>query len=369
VLRFAVIPIAAGLAVVSAQSFAGVAGMGVPFASQDPAATYAAARQRLASAPLDADSYYALAVAAQQAGEIARARQLMDQALAIAPRMRAARLWLMRQAALAGDVPEVITQARVVARLSPRTIPEVSEVLAQLAATPEHRALIAARFANEPMIIATARQAPAHGLSAEAVMELLAPTDLARMPKGVETAQAVVARALLAEQRPAEARSAWLRIGGHSDAGAVFDGSFAGLAGAPPFGWSLHSGANVETAIEPGAGPAGAGALRAETFSSLALDVAEQSLALPPGSYRLRFSAASDDAAQVPQSFVWTVDCAPRRRLVEIALAPAPEWSQQTGSFVVPAGCPLQVLRLAKLRTADQGTRTVAVSRVSIDPA
>jgi hypothetical protein len=369
VLRFAIIPIAAGLAVVSAQSFAGVSGIGPGPGSKDPSATYGAARQRLASAPLDADSYYALAVAAEQAGDDERARQLMDQTLEVAPRMRAARLWLMRQAALAGDAPEVIAQARIVARLSPRAVPEVSEVLAQLAATPQHRALIAERFANEPMIIATAGQAAAQGLSAEAVMELLARTDLDRMPKGVESAQAMVAQALLAEQRPADARRAWLRIGGHSDAGLVFDGSFAGLAGAPPFGWRLHSGASVETAIEPGAGPDEAGALRAETFSSLAVDVAEQSLALPAGRYRLRFAAASDDAAPVRQSFVWTVDCAPRRRLAEIPLAAAPEWSQQTGSFVVPAGCPLQVLRLGKLRTADQGARTVAISRVAIDPA
>jgi len=369
VLRFAMIPIAAGLVVVSAQSFAGAAGMGSALASADPAAVYAAARQRLVAEPLNADSYYALAISAEEAGDGARARELMDQALASAPRMRAARLWLLQRAAVAGDVPEVIAQAQVLARLSPRTVPEVSEVLAQLTFSPQARTLIASRLANQPMIIAVARRAAAQGLSADAVHELLEPTDLARMPDGVESVQAAVAQALIVRQRPAEARRVWLRIGGHSDADAVFDGTFAGLTGAPPFGWRLHSGPNVETLIEAGAGPDEAGALKAQTFSSLALDMAEQSLALAPGSYRLRFAAASEDADLVQQSFVWTVECAPRKRLMEVAITPAAEWSQQTGSFEVPEGCPLQILRLSKLRTADQGTRTLSVSGVSIDPA
>jgi tetratricopeptide (TPR) repeat protein len=369
VLRFAIIPIAAGLLAVSAQSFAGAAGIGSPLASADPAAIYAAARQRLASEPLDADSYYALAVAAEEAGDNTRARQLMDRALAIAPRKRAARLWLLQRAAVAGDMPEVIVQAGALARLSPRTVPDVSEILAQLAVNPQHRALIAERFANQPMIIATAGLAASQGLPAEAILELLGPTDLERLPKGVEAAQRPIAQALLAQRRPADARRVWLRLGGHSDADAVFDGSFTGRVGAPPFGWTLQSGANVETALLAGAGPAGAGALSAQTFSSLALNIAEQSLALTPGTYQLRFAAAYDDATDAQQPFVWTVDCVPQKRLIEVPIRPAADWSEQAGTFVVPDGCALQVLRLAKLRTPDQGTRTVTVSRVSIDPA
>ena len=83
----------------------------------------------------------------------------------------------------------------------------------------------------------------------------------------------------------------------------------------------------------------------------------QQSLALAPGRHAMHASADNQTDAQRP--FAWRISCREGTELLVLPLATSPGWHPVEADFVVPTGCPGQVLRLELL------ARSIAERQVS----
>ena len=355
------LPLAIGLAGTLIHSFAAVAGVNVP-RSAETTGLAEMARTQLSARPLDARSYYALGLAAEQEGASTRAKELIARAVELNPRLAGAHLWLMSHDLRAAQIPSVLGHIDALLRLERGASPEITAVLVEIARDRQGRALVAARFANQPLILAIARRASTAGFSDRELLELLASSDLARIPDGLSTAQSLLVSRLLENRQFAEARRTWYSLAGRTPTTAVFDGDFTGMEGTKPFGWTVHNHSDVETVLQPSGGPGGRGALHVTAFGSFPVVAAEQALTLEPGPYQLRFVASGSGA----DAFAWTVKCSPGPVIAEAEVTTSSTSSDQTKTFLVPEDCPLQTLSFGKLRTLDQRSREVTTTHVSI---
>lgn len=369
-LRFVAVPLVFGLALSSAYSSVAALGVWPASGALAPDKAADAARIVLAKAPLDAPSFYTLGIAADRAKQTARARALVARSMHYDPRFRPTRLWLLVDSVRGGRTGDAIEQALALTALSPRAAPAVSAMLAQLALDPNARKEIGSRLRNRPLILQVARATAQLDVSSDALLDLLRPSDLATIRDGIETAQSLVAQQMLSEGRPREARAAWYSLSGLSPRSEVFDGSFRGLAGAPPFGWTFHNNTDVQVGRVHARGPERPSELQVTAYGSLPVLAAEQTLALRRGKYQLDYMISSPIPEGTAGSFTWTVSCKQGTVLIEADVAPARSRGvAQAGVFVVPEQCPVQVLKLSKLRTGDGAKRELRVSQVAIAPA
>lgn len=366
-LRLLIIPFGVGLLGLSLYNYAAASGL-PPAPAPSLAAAAASAKELLGSKPLSADAFYSLGVAAERAGRQDHAHGLISRASQLDPRRATFMLWLFANASSAGRISDALVQAERIARLNPEASAAVSGFLGLLAKDPAARRDIATRFANTPMILEVVTSAAQQGLGAAALGELLQGTDVAALPDGVVQAQSALTAPLLKEGRAAEAREVWLRVAGIRGDSAVYDGSFAGSPASAPFGWTLQNTADLQTEIVEGS-PSSVGALKVTSFGSLTATAAEQTLAISPGRYRLSFRARTLGQTGGESAFSWTLRCGAAAPFLEAVLnARAGEWLAQQVEFTLPSECPMQILRLGKLGTPDQQSRTLLVSHVAVDP-
>lgn len=368
-LRIASLALVAGLALLSIRSFADVTGLW-PLPSAGPSGDILeAAHAQLRTKPIDGRAFYALGRAAEDAGNGERAELLYRRSVALDPRLPAPRLSLMTRAASEKGTVEAVRHARVLATLSPQAAAPISMVLADLARDRDARRVIGREAKDTPLILAVASRASANGLAPSALRELLAPTDLGSLPNGVTSAQSLIVAPFVRDRRFAEARQAWYALAGLRPESAVFDGAFSGLAGSPPFGWTLRNGTDVEAAVESEPGSSHPNALRVTAFGSLQVVAAEQTVVLRAGQHRLEFEASVDAAAGQAPAFAWRVTCGNGPLIAEVPIALSRTgWQKIQATFDVPGGCPSQVLRLTKLRTPDARARTLEITNVVIHP-
>lgn len=362
-LRFVVLPLAIGVLAASLHSYASTIGFISPGAPRSDGSVAAAAQRQLVVRPLEGASLYALALSAEHSGDQDNTARLVEQAIRINPRLRTARTWDLAHAVRTGNADRAINQALVLARLSPAAARPVGVILAQLAQDPASRRTLAKRLANDPLILAVLSEAAQSGAPPAALFELIAPTDLSQLPDGVARAQAAIVGPMVRAAKFGEARRTWLAIAGLPDQTLVFDGEFKGQVGSPPFGWTLHTSANLETAIAP-ADSVGGG-LKTTAYGSLAVTAAEQSLTLSPGPYTLAFTGRAEDDVE-GSGFAWTLSCNSGGTIAVIPVQVSANRTGQRARIVVPASCPMQVLRLVKLRTPDTAARTLELECVLI---
>ncbi|TCJ39562.1 hypothetical protein E0504_10700 [Parafrankia sp. BMG5.11] len=350
------------------RSFADVTGIWPLRSATNLSIIAEAAQVELKNKPLNAPSFFALGVAAQESGEPARARAMMVRSLALDPRLRAPRLWLLSDAVRTRRVKDAARHARILAELSPDVVPAVSTILVDLMQDQLARKQLGEHLKNQPLVLAAAAQAAKAGLSGEDILELLAPSDLARLPNGIATAQSLVAKSFVRAEQFVQARRAWYLLGGQSPTRAVFDGDFQGLAGAPPFGWTFRNDANVESTLQKG--DSGLGALKVTSFGSLPVVAAEQTLVLSPGNHVLTFEASAHGEGKRADVFAWRITCSSGQLLIELpAKGTGSAWAVAQSSFAVPSSsCDTQVLRLMKLRTPNDQERSLMVKRIEVSP-
>lgn len=369
-LRAILLSLGAGFLALSAAGFASVTGVWPINGSFQVDNISSAAASQLKRTPLDSHSYFALGIAAEQAGKVRKAQDLIEVALQLDPRMRSARLWLLEQHVRTGQTERAILQAELLAKLTPRLRPALSVFMAELSRDPAARRLVAARLKDQPMILEVARSAAQSELGMEAVTELLGPSNLELLPNGISTAQSLVVEPLLKEGRFVEARKAWYSLGGYAPRGEVFDGDFEGLTGGPPFGWRLSNNTNVETVIVDQSEPKGKSALKVSAFGRLLVTAAEQTLTLRRGRHELRFASISPGSEVDDGDFAWTVSCRSGPVIAEaLVQGHVSGWVVTRHAFAVPPNCLTQELKLTKRGTLRSDARTVRVTNVSVIPS
>lgn len=318
----------------------------------DPQTAIANARWALEDRPIDGRAYRLMAQAKQAQGETGLASDLYRIAVERWPRDRIAQAMLTEQALAAGDWNTAFEHLDALLRVAPRSRPELlAAVLPHLGLPPLREALLA-RLALDP---------PWRGALPAALLAETTPPDagetlLAELAAVLPPAEAEVrARSTLLQRmgRADAARAAWLdtlaedaralalQPGNH-----VFDGGFelASLGGGHD--WQANVPPGVSATASGQDPQTGAQALSLG-FSGRAVQFAHlrQTLALPPGNYRL--AAWSDDHVDSTRPFAWQLSCAGGGgRLVEMPLPAGDGWQRAAVDFQVPQECTVQQLLL-----------------------
>lgn len=316
-----------------------------------------AALRALRRAPIRPEPVALLAVARQALGEEEQTARLMGIAGAAGWREAITNLWLLNHALASGK--PVMAAQRGDALLRQRLFrDEVLAAFGALAADPAGQGALVDRLAANPSW-RRALLVESEALEPEVQRALLRAMRGRGMAVREEEAAALVRR-LLAGGGAAEAREAWSDLTGAgrrvADAGferLALRGDEAPLA---PFEWRVLPLIGTRVFTEPPGGKAGAALHVAAEAGSVGV-VAEQTLVLAPGVYRLSADVRSPGTAFV-------LGCAGGR---ELALQGADAPGRVQLGFSITPGCPMQVLGI-RLTGGRQDDVRATIDNVEVVP-
>jgi hypothetical protein len=301
------------------------------------------AYEALAGAPLAETPMLLAAVDALAAGDTRRGEALLVEARRREPRSRPVRLLLLDRYLRANRVSEAGEEIAVLVRLLPEAGELLVPQLAKMAADPKtgpQLMRVLDRNANlqQDVLARLAGSAPP-----QVVLE--AASQVKSAGEAAPQWQSVLLSRIVAGNDIVQAYGLWKQFTGAGGGDAeknVYDASFRGLRGAPPFNWQLASGA--EGVAERAAG----GGLQVQYFGRNPVELASQILLLRPGSYKLQIDAegsASGEGARL----IWSVACAGASgHLIDLPLVKVISAPRRfAGAFTIPAGCSAQWLRLS----------------------
>ena len=184
---------------------------------------------------------------------------------------------------------------------------------------------------------------------------------------------ACVSTKLITENRSADARAFWLATLRPlpPKIGHVFNGDFSIRSGDGPFNWALAEGGEFRDGFRVGivdrAAPDGKAHALLARFNGRRVNsaLATQSLALPPGNYRLRYVTKQSGFVGI-ESARWTLRCSPTDTVIEQRPEPSQTlmdgWSTSSGLFTISDICRGQSIRLELSSRLQQLTGTNATA-------
>lgn len=287
-----------------------------------PSPTQSALLDRAARTdPLYPQPYLAAAARAAATGDHVRAVRLGEAARARDPRSLPTHLLLLEEYARVGDIRAVVAEMAPFATLAGGTAPALGQALDAVAQTPRGAEVIAAALRTNPSwrgaFLAQARGAG----------ERLAFRTLARPPAGASSYDQAQDRSSFLQRLVSagdyeRAYLAWVNFlppGAAAQVSAIYDGSFRGLPGVAPFGWTL-AGSEAATA-EPRTDSSlpGRTALDVNFFGNDAATVATQTLFVQPGPYLFTMIGAADAGGAFPGRLSWRLQCLPSGQVIPLA--------------------------------------------------
>jgi hypothetical protein len=310
----------------------------------DPAAERAALAA-FRSSPLSEAPLLIQAREAMNDSRDAQADRLIAEAIRRNPRSRYALLLRLDQDVRLGRVAEAAETMAMLSRTSGNVGPLVTAQLAALAADPRTRPAAKRAMASDPQLLANVLEMLARrGADAAAVLDVAG--DVRPVRPGAEPPQwqRLLIDGMVERGQVAQARRLWVELMGADPAAAghpVYDRDFAGLGGPPPFNWLLETGSN-------GYAERSNGALEVQFDGRDDARLASQLLLLPPGTYRLSFTAQGEATGE-GGLLSWTVACHPGASAIVVSEITGVGFDAKRieGSFTVPpTRCPGQWLRL-----------------------
>ena len=301
----------------------------------------AAVRAAAASAPLDPRPYLILGQQASAAGQAARAVGLLEAGQRLDPRQRLIHAFLLQDYLKSRDYGGVGAQIAVLSRLVGPASEVTANALVLMSTEPEMLPAVRQTLARDPRleglvlaILARKDTDPAR------IFDLASPGARAAAGAPGGWGSALVSR-LVEQGRYGQARAIWRNIYalGPSADGTVFNPAFRQVAASAPFNWTL-------AASSLGAADPVTGGLNVDYYGRETGDLANQTILLKPGRYRLAFTATGGKA-QSESKLLWRVACTGRSDALVNAPVPGGAGAQRKAvEFTVPAGCPAQILRL-----------------------
>ncbi|HZG47201.1 MAG TPA: hypothetical protein VEZ41_13200 [Allosphingosinicella sp.] len=312
------------------------------------AATLELAREAAAAEPLHFLPYFIAARAAQQSGDDVRAVQLMEEARRRNTTWVPIRLYLVAYYGSVGRVPDMIREMDFTLQVNEAARFALLPEMVKLLGRSDGRAYVAQLLASDPPwkrdFFAIARD---RKIAPAAALELL--QRAARRGGDTSAEEQLYVSALVSAGQADVARERWVATLPEAERAAnrfIFNGDFARPPAASEFGWKTHS-LDVGRAdiVEVDAGKR---RLRVQYHGGRTAVLAEQQLALRPGSYGLRVTGRSTSNTSAAQ-FFWTVSCYPEGP--ELHRMPIQGLGAQdkniAGRFTVPGGsCRSQTIRL-----------------------
>lgn len=328
------------------------------------------ARNAARTSPLAYEPFFVAARYAAGAGREQEATRLLEEARLRRASHLPTRMHLLVNYARARRYLETLAELDVVLRLSNdvRTIliPELTKLLTSA----DGREALAQVLAREPTwreyfvrVASGQKLNPAH------TGDLLSRVRALKRGGDVGLEQELFFNSLLNQGDYARARSIWLRSlrpTERTPSATLFDGSFRGLTAPAPFSWALQ---DVDVGRAEIVSDEGQSHLDITYFGGRNIVLAEQIIALEPGTYRLRTFAKSAEGVK-DASLSWRMTCLPERQeLAVLGLDHLTErYSPVSNTFTVPAkGCPGQRLALVAEAGDVSGVSNVQVSRLEIE--
>lgn len=325
----------------------------------------ASARRALVSVPLASEPFALLAAQGLEInprGQNGREAALLTEALRRDPRLRAARILMLRNLAANGDLRGAFAQLDVLSRLSPGLVNQAMDSIGGLINTPQRmgqalEALSGHQILYQPFVSGLVGK----NKPREVVVRMaqgLPPAILAN-----PAIRASVVAQLVDVQEFPLARSIWQRGNKAGSASLVFSPDFADHGTAPPFNWQM---------LDSQAGAAAFGkdrGLAVVYYDRTPGRLARQILTLPPGRYQLAvdFKLLSGSADNVRLQIACYGADQPMADLPLFAAKPG--LTRRSASFSVPAAnCSGQELSVAGIATDQRSETEVEVQRVDIAP-
>lgn len=318
------------------------------------------ARKLLLGAPLNDELFSTLGLDALVDGDPKRATALMSEAFRRNPRSRPARAWLLEDHIRQGRYAEAIDQVDRLLLLRPDLQAPILKAMAVLAREPAARpglkritapghlwrpnffwAMAAEKTDPDVMRELLGAGLNSRGLEQGAIIE-----------RYVQTGEYAKARDYWLSQVPESARKT---------AALIYDPDFRGLPGPAPFNWSIKQGPAGSAELGQGGG------MTIDYLGSEPASMAEQSLVLQPGRYRVRVAGHILSGVTRPL-LTWKLRCfggGQEFASLDLPLAAGRPVSQ---TFVIPAdGCRAQTLSLEGVPQEFVEIVRAEVTRVDID--
>jgi tetratricopeptide (TPR) repeat protein len=305
-------------------------------------------RHALAAAPTTFEPFYVAAKAEEGAGRLDHAIRLMEESRRRRPSHAATRLQLIIYYGRARRFDPLLEELDMALRLNEEARRLILPELTRLIADPVGRPALARILSRGPAwrddFFRAAKGRKVKPEDAQALMNLVR----ARTGGRADAERGLYLQALLEAGDYARARALWsaaLPAAEKPMDGLLFNGGFAASHAAEPFNWQLHEDdvGRAELATERGRPH-----LELAYYGGRDLVLAEQTLALRPGRYRLSFAVRSDDGIK-SGDLSWRIACGSSDALLSrVSLGGAgPTPTIRRAGFDVPAGCGVQRLYLA----------------------
>lgn len=305
--------------------------------------------------PLAIEPLVVGAVAAQSAGDQARAEQLFSfaearQGRALPPHYFLAELYLR-----SGRVEDGLREVANLGRLSPGGIGTGARYIAQYASDPGNWPQMRSVFRSHPELVDPILLSLAE--DSQNAPTILALADARHRGPDARWFRPLL-EATIAAGQYGQARKLWATVGGLSNAlaGLIHDPAFADNRLPPPFNWDLAQSPAGLAERSRGSG------LHVIFYGSQGGSLVRQLLVLAPGNYRLALRSTGQIAD--PQALSWSVRC--DKSAVPLAAFAMPRPGAFGWSFTVPAECPAQWLQLDGRAQDITGRSDVTIPRVEL---
>jgi hypothetical protein len=293
--------------------------------------------ERLAFAqPVNAEPFLVHAAIALRNGDTGRAERLLIAARQRAPRSPAARYLLGELYIRTGRPIEAMTEMAVLNRLVPSAQVQLAPALAEYArspgAVPQLRTILASYPELEVPVLAKLSSEPRN---ADLILSLASP-QAAGEP--APDWQRLMLTTLVNNGDYERAYAIWRKLSKVPDLrGGFYNPHFTDRAASAPFNWQFAQGQGGV------AEPSDEGGLQVVYFGRDTVDLAQQVLLLPAGTYRLVMKISGDLSGD--DSLGWKVACLGANR--EVFRLPLRGAGLVSGRFVIPADCGAQRIALS----------------------
>ena len=307
-------------------------------------ATRQAALAALPDEPLADEPFLLAGIDAVAKGQTARGETLLTEARRRNPRSRITRLVLLDRYIRTGRTADATLEISALNRLMPRASELLVPELAKMVSRKEQRATVTRVLLQDPELFnAVLAHLAKNNADPDLVLELAAAQPRSNVAVQRDW-QALLVDQLVKRGDPGRALQMWQSFGGQPRAAGngVYDGSFQGKPGLPPFNWAFF--ANPGGIAERSRG----GGLDVIYYGRDRSELAKQLLTLAPGRYRIRFGAEGGSSGE-GGNVAWQLKCeANKNSVLDMPISNVTSTPRTySAEFTVPGGCAAQWLTLA----------------------
>jgi tetratricopeptide (TPR) repeat protein len=291
-------------------------------------------------APLALEPFLVKGALAEKRGELTVAAQLYREASQRDPRSVAAHYLLTDLYLRTGRTEEGIRELAELSRLVPTATSQLAPAIAKFSHSPGAADQLRNIFESNPLLEQPVLSILAEDPSNADLILSVATKSWSATEPPPDWEQKLL-NGMVAQGQYAQAFATWSYLTGSGEKGSagLFNPAFRPSNAPPPFNWNYGG-------TDAGVAEPGNGSLQILFYGRENATLAQQTLLLSPGKYRLAVPVAA--ASGDPRALAWSIDCLPSKsKILNLPLSQNGGPGTVTGEFEVPAqGCNAQQIEL-----------------------